>query len=192
MFLLDADTYITNLTVPLTEFMTPQSHVVISDEDGAPLLSGMVMIRNSKEGRDFLAKWKGKSQSWSLDFDNGGMLQSILETIATPDEARNCGRVGSLNDYVEYNRCFFNLLEKRTGPFGARVSSVFRFLPPSISWSRFSEEDMSMRRGPEYAQLFQQQSYRSWKKGDFLVHAKYESLPSRFVTLSSDDKNSVS
>lgn len=190
VFFLDSDTYILNFSIPLESFIRPQDHVVISDEDMPPFLAGMIMVRNSPEGEGFVRDWMRKSSYWKLDSDNGGLIQTILDSsLKDLTEAQECEACAgeksgecSFGDhgYSSFNKCIHAKLSKAIGKFEHRKHKFIRFLPPLISWSRFAREDLSARAS---LNLFQDRPYRHVKKGDFLVHARYTEGESPFVNL---------
>lgn len=177
IFFVDSDTYFTNLSTPLSTFIGPDDHIVVSDEDLPPILAGMVMIRNSQKGFAFLLRWLNKMEKWDdFDGDNAALIQTILEEVVPQKEAKNCDQF--FGNYKSWCECFYSTITPYVGSFGHREHKAVHFLRPEISWSRFSDGDLERRATFTLPQV---RPYRSFKSGDFLVHAKYEKLPSIFL-----------
>lgn len=177
VFFVDSDTYFTNLSVPLSAFIGPDDHIVVSDEDTPPILAGMIMIRNSPKGSAFLSRWLDKMERWdNFDGDNAALIQTILEEVVPPNRSFACEQF--FGNYVAFSECFYQTITPYVGSFGHREHKGVHFLRPEISWSRFSEGDLRVR--GTYG-LPQVRPYRSFRTGDFLVHAKFEDLPSMYL-----------
>lgn len=105
VFFVDADSYITNTSLPLTRLVTPDAHVVVGDEDGPPLLAGLILVRNSSQGHAFMDRWwrqlhRRAGEGW-LDYDNGAFIQTVLETVAPHAKAdtERCLALAANADY---------------------------------------------------------------------------------------------
>ena len=186
---LDLDVYITNFSLPLS-FYEPNGvdedySVIVSDEEAAPTLAGMIAVRNDERGEAFLEKWLS-IRSWAthpqgwMDADNGALIQTLIAYV-DPENERACLDMANGYDYVGFNNCFHQQLDK-AGPYGARKNKDIRFLEAEISWNKFCPEDLAARKDIFDGKLYQVTPSRHHVPGrDFVVHAKYETRPSRYV-----------
>jgi hypothetical protein len=174
IFYFDLDVYIANSHIRLEHFIDEYRHIIVSDEQEAPLLAGMIGVKNSMQSESFLKLWLSLQPGWVLDADNGAMIHAIsllLRNSSSSPSSAECLRHATFSEYHIFTSCFLNRLQSCCGSFGLRRHPIVRFLPPSIGWNKFSGHDLANR--ASLTKLHQVDKYRHFSTGDFAVHAKY-------------------
>ena len=86
----DGDTVIVNVNKSLLDFLGPDDHVVLQQRQNKQICAGVLLIRNSMEGRKFLDAWIALGSHNHIDADNGRLHMLLLKLFDQRMELKKC------------------------------------------------------------------------------------------------------